>query len=276
MNRSLTTGPNEGRLLTELERLEIPVLSLQRHRALLSDFTDERLRAVLSRLAAKGWLLRIEAGKYVVVPRAARDSWHEHPFIIAAAVAPNPYYISYWSALSFYNLTEQIPQAVFTAVTGRKRPLTFQGWRYQFVARSAKAFFGFSEHEMIGLNGAAHVEVAIAEPEKAILDSLDAEELAGGILEVIKAIRRGFEDGVFSLERLIDYARLYPNAAVVARLGYVLTHSHLAGAEALQSAVRRTGYPPYLSRCTPRLGARRDSEWNLLVNLPDDVFEDDV
>lgn len=56
-----------------------------------------------------------DAGKYVVVPRAA--------------LAPAPYYISYWSALSYHDLTEQLPRGVFVAVCGnRKRALRFQGW----------------------------------------------------------------------------------------------------------------------------------------------------
>lgn len=40
------------------------------------------------------------------------------------------------------------------------------------------------------LNGVVRVEVSIAEPEKAVLDSLDHERLAGGLPEVIKAVRR--------------------------------------------------------------------------------------
>ncbi len=273
MKRMLTAGPQEGLLLTELERQEIPVLSLSRHRALLDTFDDERLRGLLTRLAAKGWLQRIEAGKYVVVPRAARSSWHEHPFIVAAAIAPDPYYISYWSALSFHNLTEQMPRGVFVAITGRrKQALTFQGWRYRFVTRSPDAFFGFAMHELIGLNGAARVEVAIAEPEKAIFDSLDDERLAGGLSEVIKAVRRGFEDGTLSITRLVDVARRYPNAAVVARLGYILSHLSIADADDLSSFVRRTGYPPYLSASASRGKAHRDQAWNVLVNVPAEAF----
>lgn len=275
IKRSLATGAWESALLTELERAQIPVLSLPRHRAVLTGFDDERLRHTLAQLAAKGWLLRIEAGKYVVVPRAARGSWQEHPFIIAAAIAPEPSYISYWSALSYHNLTEQLPRGVFVVTTGhRKRPLTFQGWRYRFVTRTAAAFFGYGAHEMIGLNGAARVEVAIADPEKAIVDALDAELLAGGMAEVIKAIRRGFADDLLSLDRLTDYTLRYPNKAVVARLGYILTQSHIAGAQGLATGIRRDGYSPYLSTSGPREGISRDPVWHLLVNVPADAFED--
>jgi hypothetical protein len=42
-------GSGRGRLLTDLERLSIPVLSLLRHRALLEDYSDDQLRNVLTR-----------------------------------------------------------------------------------------------------------------------------------------------------------------------------------------------------------------------------------
>ncbi len=91
MNRTLATGRAESRLLADLERHELPVLSLKKHRALLGDIDDQTLYELLSELQGKGWLLRIEQGAYVVVPRAARRTWYEHPFIIAAAMAPDPY-----------------------------------------------------------------------------------------------------------------------------------------------------------------------------------------
>lgn len=275
MKRELAVGSAEAALLTDLERAEIPVLSLPHHRSLLNDFDDVSLYKTIHRLVVKGWLLRIESGKYVVVPRAARGGWHEHPFIIAAAISPTPYYISYWSALSHHDLTEQLPRGVFVAsLGGRKRALRFQGWSYRFIHRTQRSFYGFQEQEMIGLNGAARVGVAIADPEKAILDSLDDETLAGGFGEIVKAIHRGLTDQILAVDRLIDYALRYPNRAVVARLGYILTRSAVPAAGDLLRVIRKTGYPPRLSATVPGEDAHRDRTWNVLVNVPDAIFED--
>src|SRR6185437_2347763 len=121
MKRELAVGTAEATLLSDLERAEIPVLSLPHHRLLLNEFDDVSLYKTIHRLVVKGWLQRIESGKYVVVPRAARGGWHEHPFIIAAAISPTPYYISYWSALSHHDLTEQLPRGVFVASLGSRK-----------------------------------------------------------------------------------------------------------------------------------------------------------
>lgn len=272
MNRTLATGPAESRLLADLERQEIAVLSLKKHRALLGDLDDQTLYDLLTQLQAKGWLLRVEQGAYVVVPRAARRTWHEHAFIIAAALAPDPYYISYWSALSYHNLTTQLPRLVAVAIPRERRrrrsQVDFQGYHYHFVSRARATFFSVSTHTLVGLNGAAHVDVAIADPEKALLDALDDERFSGGMSEVIAAVRRGLENGTVSPQRLFDDALRYPDRGIVNRLGYLLAHSGAATdiVAALHGHVRRTGYPPYLSSVAPREGASRDATWNVLVN----------
>jgi predicted transcriptional regulator of viral defense system len=280
MNRPLATGPAESRLLTDLERQAIPVLSLKKHRALLGDFDDQTLYDLLTRLQRKGWLLRVEQGTYVVVPRAARRTWHEHPFIIAAAMAPDPYNISYWPALSYHNLTTQIPRLVAVAIpAGRRRHrshVVFQNYYYHFIARSPATFFSIGTETIVGLNGAAYVEVAIAEPEKAILDALDDERFSGGMGEVIEALRRGLANGAINPRRLTDNALRYPNRGIVNRLGYLLAHSDTPSdiLAALHEAVRRNGYPPYLSSVAPRVGAQRDATWNVLVNIETETLEE--
>lgn len=272
--RSLVTGPLEARLLTELERREIVVFSVARHRALLEGFSPVQLRDVLHGLSAKGSLLRIERGKYLVVPRAARGGWHEHPFVIATGIAPAACYISYWSALSFHNLTTQLPRAVYAALREtQKDPVTFQGWRYQFVHLAADKFYGFREHEFTALNGAATVRVPVAEPEKAILDALDNELLAGGMTEVIGAIRRGLEDGTLSADRFAECAARYPNRAVVARLGYILEHAGAGRVSSLLTLMGEHRGTPYLSTGAPRGSAPVDPTWGVRVNVPADVFD---
>src|SRR5438094_3499710 len=116
VSRRLATGPTEAHLLTELERNGVSVFATGRHRQLVAGLTERQLRDTVHRLAAKGWLRRIEAGKYLVVPRAARGGWSEHPFVVASGIAPAEHYVSFWSALSHHGLTEQLPRVVSVAL----------------------------------------------------------------------------------------------------------------------------------------------------------------
>ena len=89
-----------------------------------------------------------------------------NPLFIACHLV-TPAYISYWSALHFYGLTEQVPLTTFVATTKKKRPVTFQGLRFRFVTVKAHKFFGY-RRERIG-----DLPVLIADEAKAIVDSLD-------------------------------------------------------------------------------------------------------
>ena len=272
--RSLATGPQEARVLTELERRGISILALPRDPLFLPDVPDGHFRKLLHRLRAKGWLLPIERGKYLVVPRAAAGSWGEHPFVVAAGIAPGDYYLSFWSALSYHRLTEQVPRIVYVALCGgRKAEVRFQGWRYRFVTLSPAKWYGHAPAEFAALNGATRVDVEIAEPEKAVLDSLDEEQLAGGFPEIVKALQRGFQNGVLTGSRLVAYAQRYPNAAVVARLGYLLQRLKRPEAEALRPIAGRLKHPVFLSLRAPREATRFDPTWRLNVNVADGVFE---
>ncbi|HEV2125627.1 MAG TPA: hypothetical protein VGW38_22975 [Chloroflexota bacterium] len=272
--RTLGTGPQEARVLTELERRGISILALPRDPSFLPDISDGHFRKLLHSLRTKGWLLPIEHGKYLVVPRAARGSWGEHPFVIAAGIAPNDYYVSFWSALSHHRLTEQVPRIAYVALCGsRKKEVSFQGWRYRFVTVSAGKFFGYAPAEFTALNGAARIDVEIAEPEKAILDSLDNEHLAGGFPEIVKALQRGFQGGMLSGSRLVEYTKRYPNAAVGARLGYLLQRLDRPEARALRPIVDRLKHPVFLSLQAPREAATFDPTWRLNVNVADEHFE---
>ncbi len=39
------------------------------------NFTDGKIRVMLHRLEKKGWLERIEKGKYLIVPLEGREGW---------------------------------------------------------------------------------------------------------------------------------------------------------------------------------------------------------
>jgi predicted transcriptional regulator of viral defense system len=75
----------------------------------------------LHRLQRKGWIERLARGVYMVVPLAAGPErhWAEDSFVVATHLA-QPAAIAYWSAMHYWNMTEQIPQIVFVQTTRRK------------------------------------------------------------------------------------------------------------------------------------------------------------
>ncbi|MBI4869991.1 MAG: type IV toxin-antitoxin system AbiEi family antitoxin domain-containing protein, partial [Candidatus Riflebacteria bacterium] len=177
-----TLGPVGAALVQALARSGRPIFTTEEARKTLrlsSHATVERLRLLLQR----GWLTRLNRGLYMLLPIEAgpASTWSEDPAIIASRLV-TPSYLSFWSALHFHGLTEQPPGVVTVATSRSHPPLELLGLRYIFVGLSPRKFFGHLP-TWIGT-----VRVPIASPEKAILDSLDRPEHAGGISEVAKAL----------------------------------------------------------------------------------------
>ena len=76
-----------------------------------------------ARLVDKGWLERIEKGKYLIVPLEAGPdrTWTEDAHVIAGHLV-SPSMVSHWSALNYWNLTEQVPRVTYVQTTARSYP----------------------------------------------------------------------------------------------------------------------------------------------------------
>ncbi len=216
-------------------------------------------RKIISNLKAKRWIERIDAGKYLIMPLSAgvRPKYTEHEFIIGSKLV-EPYYISYWSALNYHHMTEQIPFSVFVATTKRKSNRKILDVNYIFVALSKKKFFGFKS---VNIAGKA---VLISDKEKTIADCLDHPEYCGDITEAAKALK----SRNISFEKIADYAIKMGNATILKRMGYLSEVLKLDLGERLKKRMLKNiskGYSVLDPSLTSRKGAYNE-RWRLLVN----------
>lgn len=212
------------------------------------------LKVILSRLEKKGWVERIEKGKYMVIPLGARKGEYTLNEFVIGSLLVNPSAIAYWSALNYYGLTEQIPTTVFVQTTSRKRKqeLEIFGVRYRIVRIKEGKFFGI---ERVWLE---EFQVNVTDREKTIVDCLDKPGLCGGVIEVAKALKHG----EFDFERLSEYAVKIGNSGVVRRLGYLcdVLDIHIDLPE-----IKVKNYLP-LDPTMPKKG-EVSSKWRLIINL---------
>lgn len=213
-----TLSKLEAALISRLEQQEKTIVTLQDIMDAL-DCSYEHARFLAHKLEKQQWLSRLEPGKYQFVP----TSWGPdvNP-LLAGSVLIEPYYYSYATANHFYGFTPQIPAVVYVVTTRVKRPTEIRGIEYRFVTLKPDKFFGYTVQQVLTS------EVMMAEPEKAIVDSVDKVTYAGGIAEVARVIHSArnklVHDGEDALEltRLVDYALRMRSQALVARLGYLL------------------------------------------------------
>jgi predicted transcriptional regulator of viral defense system len=227
---------------------------------LLADLLDlDRRQAyrLIAQLKDKNLATEVEKGKFLLLGLEPARVLANPLFIASHLVAPA--YVSYWSALHFYGFTEQVPLTTFVTTTKKKRPLTFRDFRFRFVTVKPAKLFGY-RREMVG-----DLPVIVADEAKAVIDSLDLPQYAGGLTEVAKALQAVLE--TVDPSSLIEYANQMGDKSLGSRLGYLL---EILG-QPVEGLIRSVS-PVKLDPSRPRSGPT-EARWQIIVNVPPaDIF----
>jgi predicted transcriptional regulator of viral defense system len=216
-------------------------------------------KVILSRLEKRGWIERIEKGKYMIIPLGAEKGKYTLNEFVIGSLLVKPYAIAYWSALHFYGLTEQIPNTVFMQTTSRKKKQVISVFdvNYKIVRVRETKFFGIRKEWI------EESQINITDREKTVIDCLDKPKYCGGVLEVAKALKNGKLDR----DKLVMYADKIGNSGVIRRLGFLC---ELIGIEINLSGIETKNYL-YLDPTMPQRG-KKDARWKLIVNLEDKIL----
>src|SRR3989344_3070176 len=90
-------------------------------------------RTHLYRLKKEKLIFEIERGKYTV---------YENPLLFASLIAA-PSYISFWTALRFYNLTDQLPLHIMIASKKSRKEINFFNTKIKFY--KLRYFWGYKK-----------------------------------------------------------------------------------------------------------------------------------
>jgi predicted transcriptional regulator of viral defense system len=277
MTQTRTLGPTETRLLNRLAADGHVVFSTAQARAALGN-GEQDINKLLYQLTRKRWLLRLEKGKYLILPLEAgmEGLYSAHEFVIAAHLV-QPYTIAYASALSFHALSDLLPHTIFVATTRRKAEVVVEelGLRFRFITLSPHKFFGI---QTVAIE---EQPVRITTPSKTLVDGLDRPDLCGGIVELAKGLSRYAggersepagdenETGQRWAQLTADAQRL-GNRTVFKRLGYLAEVLGLDVGEWIERW--RAEISPGETLLDPRYGYRGSyhAGWNLRVNLEEE------
>ena len=102
---------------------------------------------LLSRLSRKGRFIRLEKGKYILVPiKAPNQLWTPNEFITAKLwMGDVPYYIGYFTMYNYWGFTEQIPQIVFVLNTKKSRTKVIGNVQYKAVKIDKRKYYGIKK-----------------------------------------------------------------------------------------------------------------------------------
>ncbi len=229
------------------------------------DFWKSRANAsnALSRLVRKGWLKRIDRGVYLIVPLEAGPdrAWSESALVIAPYLV-KPSAIAYWSAMHYWNMTEQLPQVVFVQTTRRKRSQEYFGVQYRFVTVKESRFFGILQRPSPGK------PISITDREKTLLDAAARPDLCGGIIQLAQALKTAASD--VDWEKLDRYLIQWGGGTVLKRLGYLTEAMSLPLPNREKRLERwRRSLTQGISQLEPGMGATGPTvtRWRIQVNV---------
>jgi predicted transcriptional regulator of viral defense system len=216
-----------------------------------SDFGKDATVELFGNLTRKGFLHRLERGKY------CRSTFKDEN-VIGTFLVPDSA-MAYWSALHLHGLTEQFPNTIFIQTTKKKNAVSLFGTDFQFIKIKPEKRTG------IIYNGYGNHKFPLTDVEKTIVDCFDLPQYSGGYAELIRA----FCKANLNTEKLVNYCMAINNIAAMKRMGLLaelFKKSELADFIALAKKKVNRAYnlfDPFGSN-----SGETNSEWYLRMNLP--------
>lgn len=253
---SVNISKEQQEFLKLIADYEVDIFSVSKIEKILNHKFDN-LNSVLENLENKGFLSRIEVGKY------CRANFRDEK-VIGCYISGNGA-VAYWSALNSHGLTEQFPNIVFIQSTKSKKSKDVFGTTFKFVTVLPSRFIGFKEE------GYGSRVYRITNIEKTIIDCFDYPQYSGGYAELIRA----FSQAKLDSQKMVEYCTAVNNRAVTKRIGY------------LCEILKKEELSPFLQYAQSQINKRYDlldplgidkgefiKEWKLRLNISRDEILD--
>ena len=242
---------NESHLLSLIEESNLAVFGVK-ETGYLSGWNRDRLYNTLFSLEKKGLITRLKRDCYTL-----KSSLNENLFRIATE-AVKPSYISFWTALSFYGFTEQQLKTIQLVSTKQVGRLSLDSFMIEVTTFHPKKFYGYEKIEGF----------VIAEPEKALIDSLTQPDKCGGLNEFAKCLKNAWKD--LNRRRFVDYLIKFNNRSVVSRAGYLIEYLELKEQVERLQKHKSKSFVNLTTGITETTGKGREKEydkrWNVIIN----------
>lgn len=264
-NLTRSLSPNEAKVVLSLEWNSCRWVTRAEIISILggnSRLADQLIRS----LRDKRWIEQIKRGYYILIPAdRGPEGIPDANLLLIGSKLISPFYFGYATAASYHNLTTQVRNTIWIVTQKEGRPRSFRNVTFNFVNLSERKYFGFQKMKIFD------VHLNISDVEKTVLDCIDKMEKSGGIGEVTHIIASA--SSRINWGKLYDYAIRMGSISLLQRLGYLADR---AGVNIPQK-IRRSIHSRLSKNTRSYLGspivwgykAKFNSDWQLLVNVPD-------
>lgn len=248
LNKSYKSiSANESYLLSVIDESNLAVFGVEEARY-LSNWGKNRLYNTLLSLEKKGLIIRMKRNSYTLKSRLS-----ENLFRIATE-AIKPSYISFWTALSYYGFTEQQVKIIQLVSTKQMRKIKINSFGIEVVTFQPIKFYGYKKLEGF----------VIAEPEKALIDSLFQLDKCGGLNEFAKCLKNAWEN--LNKRTFVNYLIKFNNKSIISRAGYLIEYLELERTREIEKLQKNK------SKCFINLDPKAEKtreynkKWNIIIN----------
>ncbi len=215
---------------------------------------------VLVFLAKKGRIIRIEKGKYILVPiKAPNQQWMPNEFIVASLwMGKTPYYIGYFTMYNYWGFTDQIPRTIFILNTGKSSRKEIGGIRYEAVKVKKEKYYGVKKIKV------EDQEVFISDKERTLVDFV--HNPLGSMRNFEIALKDNIKN--IDVEKFIEYLVQFPVVSVRKRAGFLLEEAGISK-QKLTPLRKAIGTKRVLTPLDPYKKSRKgkiNKEWKVIVN----------
>lgn len=265
-----TLGDLGSKLLTTLSA-EDNIIFTAGDAQIITGTSMATTRRMINRLLERKWLVRLAPGRYLIVPLSAGEQGEtsENWYVVAKhLIAPNPYYLSHYSALDIHEMITQPLMTVFITTTKRRESRSVLGASFQFIHTSQSRLWGIDEVWV-----KPEKKVSVSDLERTIIDCLDNPKYCGGVSELGKGL--WYKRDEIDYTKLVKYVDRFGSKAVAKRLGFLLELYGIGGAAV--SGLKTYNTPGYVS-LDPSLPIKGQylNRWHLRVNLDPEELKDIV
>lgn len=168
----------------------------------------------------QGFIRRVARGLYVPVQPTALGKTQvlEDPWILVPELY-RPGYVGGWSALEYWELTEQLFRSVYV--------LTSKRTAYGNTEHQGVNFFvkHVPKHQIFGTKTIwrGQIKISVSDPYKTILDIIDDPYLGAGLQHTIDCLKefKQLYDKQSDLDKLLAYTKQIGNGALFKKLGFL-------------------------------------------------------
>jgi predicted transcriptional regulator of viral defense system len=227
--------------------------------------TESQAHSLGFALSLKKWFATLGHDQYLLLRSTQNKPLPPlNPLTIGSRLV-EPYYFSFHTAASYHKLIPPNNQQVHLVTTTIRNNTDIRDVSYRFIHVTPRKFFGYT-HVTI-----EKTTVNMADKEKTLIDSLEKFKYIGGLTEIIHLLRDTIE--TIDVQRLVDYSVLMGSSTLIQRLGYILDQLNIDFDEEFLKSYSFGVLTYFDPLNTYDQKPKRDEKWNLMINIPDALFQ---